>query len=67
MAGPCPSLGGRHLPEGCCRGMEIKARCWGASGANLSETGLLLVLLLMDQLVFSGMFRCLAPASTSVP
>lgn len=67
MAGPCPSLGGRHPSEGCCRGMEIKAQCWGASGANLSEIGLLLVLLLMDQLVFSGIFRCLATASASAP
>lgn len=39
----------------------------GASGAKLSEIGLLLVLLLTDQLVFSGMFRCLALAGTSAP
>lgn len=45
----------------------MKAWCWGASRANLSEIRRLLVLLLMDQLVFSGMFRCLAPAGTGAP
>ena len=65
MAGPCPLLGERHPLEGCCREMKIKAQCWGT--ADLSEMGLLLVLLLMDQLVFSGMFRCLTPVRIGAP
>lgn len=67
MAGPCPLLGRQHSSLGCCKGTEIKAWCWQASGVNLSEIGPLLFLLLMVQLVFSGMFRCLASAGTDAP
>lgn len=49
------------------QGDRDKSMVRGASGAKLSEIGLLLVLLLTDQLVFSGMFRCLALAGTSAP
>ena len=67
MAGPCPLLSRRHSPVGMLQGDRDKGTALGASGANLLEIALLLVLLLMDQLVFSGMFRCLAPAGASAP
>lgn len=58
--------------------MLIKAWAWGeggrSGGANVLETGLLLVLLLTAQLVFPGMFGSLqhwgplhCPTSTTVP